>query len=319
MRVVQRLLTVLLMTGLAAMAAAAPRNHVTVQLNWLPEPEFGGIYAAERLGVFARHGLDVEILKGGPDVPALQMAAAGRVTFALAAADEVVSLREKGAAVVALYATFQTNPQGIMVKAARPVTSIPALLAAGGTLIAQPGLAYLKWLARKYDMTKIRIAPYEAGAWALFLDPRRLDVAMQCFVTAEPITARRRGVEPRVFLVAETGFDPYAGVVVTRTATLQDRRDLCRRFVAALREGWRAYLADPGPTNAAMARMNTAMDLATFAAAAQAQRPLIESADTRAKGLGAMSLARWAVLVKQLLALAVIETPVAARTCFTNL
>ena len=319
MHALRRRLTPALLGLAAAAAAGSPPDHVTVQLNWVPEPEFGGIYAAQREGIFARHGLDVEILKGGPDVPAVQMAAAGRVTFGLAAADEVASLREKGADVVAIYATFQTNPQGIMVRASRPVESIEQLLAAGGTLIAQPGLSYLKWLQHRYDLSRIRIVPYGSGAMAQFLDDSRTDVAMQCFVTAEPLAARREGVDAKVFLVAQTGFDPYAAVVVTRGTTLRERRDLCVRFVAALREGWLAYLADPAPTNVFMARLNTAMDLATFAAAAAAQRPLLESPDTAAHGLGAMSGARWEALVGQLLTLGVIDSPVPAAACFTNL
>lgn len=301
----------------AAASPAAP-ERATLQLNWLPEPEFGGIYEAERSGAFARHGLQVTILKGGPDVPAVQMAAAGRVDFAVAAADEVVSLREKGADVVALFATYQTSPQGIMVRASRKLADIPALLGAGGTLIAQPGLAYLKHLRKAYGLERMKIVPYGSGAMAQFLDPKRTDVAMQCFVFAEPIAARRNGVEPRVFLIADTGFDPYTAVVITRGENLRGRPEQARNLVAALREGWSAYLADPQPANAVMARQNPSMDAATFAAAAAAQRPLIESDETRARGLGAMRLARWKTLAAQLLDLGIIERSVPAEACFTN-
>jgi NitT/TauT family transport system substrate-binding protein len=292
---------------------------VRIQLNWLPEPEFGGIYEAERAGHFARAGVAAEILKGGPDVPAVQMAAAGRVDFAIAAADEVVSLREKGAGVVALFATYQTSPQAIMVRRERPIGSIEAMLAAGGTLIAQPGLAYLKWLRARYDMSKTKVVPYGSGAMAQFLAPGAADVAMQCFVFAEPVTARRRGVETRVFLIAETGFDPYTAVVITRGDFLRTNRALCARMAAALRAGWQGYLADPEPANAVMARLNTAMDMAAFAEGAAAQRPLLESDDTRARGLGAMSEARWDTLAKQLLELGIVERAVAGRECFAAL
>jgi NitT/TauT family transport system substrate-binding protein len=292
---------------------------VRVQLNWLPEPEFGGIYEAERAAHFARAGVAVEILKGGPDVPAVQMAAAGRVDFAIAAADEVVSLREKGADVVALFATYQTSPQAIMVKRERPVGSIGELLAAGGTLIAQPGLAYLKWLRARYDMSKTKVVPYGSGAMAQFLAPGAADMAMQCFVFAEPVTAQRRGVETKVFLIAETGFDPYTAVVITRGDFLRTNRALCARVLAALRAGWQGYLADPAPANAVMARLNTAMDMAAFAEGATAQRPLLESDDTRAHGLGAMSETRWDTLAKQLLDLGIVERPVPGRECFATI
>src|SRR5262249_37177482 len=66
----------------AAPLRAADLDKVSLQLNWLPEPEFGGIYAAQQAGIFAKHGLDVTILKGGPDVPAVPMAVSGKVEFA---------------------------------------------------------------------------------------------------------------------------------------------------------------------------------------------------------------------------------------------
>ena len=39
---------------------------VTLQLNWFPEAEHGGYYAALVHGFFANEGLDVEIIPGGP-------------------------------------------------------------------------------------------------------------------------------------------------------------------------------------------------------------------------------------------------------------
>jgi NitT/TauT family transport system substrate-binding protein len=317
----------LLLLAFLAAAAALPAwgqtvpaaRKVRVQLNWLPEPEFGGIYEAERAGHFERAGLQPEILKGGPDVPALQMAAAGRVELAIAAADEVVALREKGADVVALFATYQTSPQAIMVKRSRPVTGIKALLDAGGTLIAQPGLAYLKWLRARYDFSKTKIVPYGSGAMAQFLDPEATAIAMQCFLPAEPVTARRRGVETNIFLIANTGFNPYTAVVVTRGEYLRQHRETCRAVVAALRAGWQAYLDDPAPANAVMARLNTAMDLDAFAEAAELQKKLIESPDTRLLGLGAMSEQRWDRLIKQLLDLEIITVPMVGRDCFVSL
>ena len=316
--VVAVLIVAPLLAGAAPAVPAALPVPVTVQLNWLPEPEFGGIYAALEGGLFAAAGLDVTILKGGPDVPAVPMTASGRVTFGVAAADEVVSLRAKGADIVAVFATYQTSPQAIMVRADRAVDGIPALLAQGGTLIAQPGLAYLKHLKRAYGLERTRIVPYGSGALAQFLDPKRGDVAMQCFVFAEPIAARARGVEPKVFLIADTGFDPYTAVIVVRGDWLRANRELVARFVGALREGWARYLADPGPTNAVMARLNTAMDLATFAAGARAQEALIAGGDAASRGLGVMTEARWAKLAGQLLELGVVDRPVPAADCFVN-
>ena len=95
--------------GLAACGADEPKLELA--LNWKPEPEFGGIFEAERLGAFAKRGLAVE-RTGGPGAPVVQMVTAQQVAFGIASADEVVLARDRGSDVVAIFATYQTCPQG---------------------------------------------------------------------------------------------------------------------------------------------------------------------------------------------------------------
>ena len=89
-------------------------------------------------------------------------------------------------------------------------------------------------------------------------------------------------------------------------------------MVAAVREGWQAYLADPTATNALMHELNPTMDLETFAESAEAQRSLIEGADGDRSKVGAMSLERWQTLIDQLVDLGVIPAAVPAEQCFAD-
>ncbi len=49
-------------------AAAQDLTPVSVQLQWVPQAQFAGYYAADALGFWEEQGLDVEILDGGPDI-----------------------------------------------------------------------------------------------------------------------------------------------------------------------------------------------------------------------------------------------------------
>src|SRR5258706_16353205 len=89
-------------------------TKVTLALNWVPEPEFGGFYAARESGAYRRQGFEVDIRGGGAGVPVIQMVATGRADFGTAGADEVITARARGADIVAVFATFQTSPQGIL-------------------------------------------------------------------------------------------------------------------------------------------------------------------------------------------------------------
>src|SRR5579863_7693371 len=48
---------------------------ITVQLDWVPEPEHGGLYQAQAKGYFTQAGLDVNIVPGGPNGFVLQKVA----------------------------------------------------------------------------------------------------------------------------------------------------------------------------------------------------------------------------------------------------
>jgi NitT/TauT family transport system substrate-binding protein len=309
---------VLLPVALLALACGGGDGggKLAIALNWKPEPEFGGLFEAQRTGGFARRGLELEIT-GGPGAPVVQMVDSGQVAFGIAAADEVLIARDRGTDIVAVFTIYQTNPQGLMAHASRGFGSLAELFASdGGTLAVEPGLAYVRFLQKRYDVSRFQIVPYGYSLAPFLADPR---LVQQVFVTAEPIAARRQGADPKVFLIAESGFNPYAGVVIARGATVRDRHAEVTSFVEALREGWRAYLDDPGPANARMGELNREMDAETFRLAAEAQEPLVEDDFTREHGLGAMSLARWTELAGQLVELELVDKPPEPEACFVTL
>lgn len=309
------LAAILLLTG-CDQSVPGDEPKLTLALNWKPEPQFGGFYAAEP--AFRQAGLDVTILPGGSGTPTVQMVAAGQVDFAVVSADEVLISRSKGSDVVALFAVYQTNPQGLMTHASRNLTDIgqifvPPANSPPGTLAIQAGLPYANYLKNKYGFDKVTVVPNTAGLPTFLRDPQ---MTLQCFVTSEPLSAKKLGVDTKTFLVAEAGYNPYTTVVVTRASLIKQKPELVQKFTAAVKAGWQAYLDNPAPTNTHMQTLNPAMDAETFAASAEAQKPLILTPDTP---LGAMSLARWEELGKQLQQLGVLSEPPNAADCFLPL
>lgn len=297
-----------------AKASATNRTKVKLQLNWKPEPQFGGFYAAAVTNTYTDHDLDVEITPGGPGTPTVDMLGAGTVPFAVVSADEIVIARAHGNKLVALLAVYQTNPQGIMTRASRGFTKLDDVFANPGTLAIERGLPYAGFLERKYGLGKLKIVPSPFGDLSLFrTDPT---YSMQCFVTSEPLAAKQAGTEPKTFLVADSGYNPYTTVLATSEAFYKENSPTIAAMRGAVRDGWRAYLDDPTATNAKMHELNPTMDLETFKASADVQKPLIETNETRANGLGYMTEARWQTLCDQLKDLKAVDNPPPAAECF---
>jgi NitT/TauT family transport system substrate-binding protein len=302
--------------GDSSRANTASGTKVTLQLNWKPEPQFGGFYGARVSGAYQRHGLDVEIREGGAGAPTVDMLAAGTVPFAVVSGDEIVVARSLGKPVVALFAVYQTHPQGIMCRASRGFTKLEDIFKNEGTLAIEQGLGYAQFLKQRYGFDKLKIVPSPAGDLSFIRDDERY--AMQCFVTSEPLAAKKAGLEVTTFLVADEGYNPYATVLATNEQYLKANRATVEKMVEAVREGWRAYLDDPSRTNETMYRLNPTMDEDTFIAAAEAQRPLIETPETKVRGLGTMSKQRWAELTNQLASLGIVKQAPAPESCFVE-
>ena len=240
-------------------------TSVTLQLNWVPEPEFGGMFAAVHDGIYADEGLEVEIRKGGAQVPCAQLVASGQVQFAVVSGEEVLTLRARGGAIVAVFATFQQNPTGFLLHASNPIDSLEALWTSASTIGIDPGLPFVQILNQKYGGKSLKLVPY-SGALATFMASP--EYVQQCFITAEPVECQLRGLATKVLPISDV-FNPYGAVIATNETTIRDNRPMVEAFVRATREGWRRYLKSPEVYNPTIARMNPSMTIEAMNLAAK--------------------------------------------------
>ncbi|MCP4816993.1 MAG: ABC transporter substrate-binding protein [Planctomycetaceae bacterium] len=292
----------LLMVGVVGCGSAPESSpssgnltKVTLALNWFPEAEHGGYYAALVNGYFEEEGLDVEIQPGGPGVPIIQNVATKRVMFGVANADQVLVGRNEQADVVALLAPLQMSPRCIMVHEKSGIRRLEDLK--DMTLAAGSGKAYLEYLKTQVTLENVKLVPY-AGSSALFLKDENF--AQQGYVFSEPFVARREGANPHVLMVSEIGFNPYTSLLVTHGETISDQEELVAKVVRASRRGWQDYLADPKTINAYIHKVNPEMDMESLQFGVEAIQPLCLPENMPPTELGVMSLERWQALSNQL-------------------
>lgn len=304
----------LLCTACGDTPSSAPGSKpLRVQLDWVPEPEFGGLYAAQQDGLFAAAGLTVEIIKGGAGTPTPQLTADGVCDIGLMSADQLLQLRARDGALVGFYATFIETPYALMAHEANPAQSLEQLWTGGGTIAVEPGLPYVRLLQAKYGQDKAKFVTYN-GSLSLFeSDPM---AATQCFATAEPVTMKLKGVACKSFSLREI-YNPYVAVYATTESTLASREADLRAFVGALKEGWSRYLAEPAKYNPAIAAMNPSMSLEAMNTAAELERPLIAPGGNAS--LGRMEVARWQAVLDALIETKQLSKPQDINAAFRNL
>lgn len=270
------------------------RSRIQLQLNWLPDAQHGGFYAALHGGLYAQEGLDVEIIPGGPGNAVMPKVALGRCEFAIANADQVLLARAQQADVIAVFAAMQNSPRCIMVHAKSGIDSFDQLQ--NLTLALGDGKAFAEYLRKHVPLEGVRVVSYSGTVAKFLVDD---NFAQQGYVFSEPLMAARQGGDPRVLMVSDLGFNPYSSVVVTRRELWEQNPQLVQKFVKATRAGWANYLQSPAAANAAIAAANPEMEQAMLGASAAAIRPLCQPKP--GTELGQMSLDRWQQLRDQLI------------------
>ena len=93
-------------------AQAQQLDKVTFATNWVAQAEHGGFYQAVADGTYRKHGLDVTILPGGPNVNHRLQLLAGRVEFYMSANTlQAFDAVERNIPTLAIAAVFQKDPQ----------------------------------------------------------------------------------------------------------------------------------------------------------------------------------------------------------------
>ncbi len=82
---------------------------IKLQLQWLPQGQFAGYFAAQEQGYFEEAGLDVEIIPSGGDIVPQDALANGDVDYAIAWVPKVLGSIEAGANVTNIAQIFQRS------------------------------------------------------------------------------------------------------------------------------------------------------------------------------------------------------------------
>ncbi|NKC30781.1 ABC transporter substrate-binding protein [Falsiroseomonas selenitidurans] len=288
-------------TALALTAVAGARvplaqtlDKVSFQTNWRAQAEHGGYYQAVAAGIYRRHGIECEIRMGGPQQNPAQLLLAGRVDFIMSNGFQALNYVREGLPFLTVGAIMQKDPQVLMTHEGNGINSFedmkgrPILIGASGRV------TYWPFLKAKFGFTDEQIRPYTFNVGPFLADRMAIQ---QGFISSEPFAAQQAGARPRVFLIADAGYQNYQTTIDVSQRMVNEKKDLVQRFVNATIEGWSAYMKgqDVAGANAAIKRDNPEMDDAKIAYAVQVmnQAGIVASGDALTMGIGAMTEARW--------------------------
>ena len=294
---------------------------LTLMLDYFPNADHAGIYAAQASGEYERAGLDVKILTPPDAAAPLKLLQAGRADLVISYEPELLLARDKGADLVAVGALVQTPLTSLMSLGDRAITR-PEQLA--GKRVGTSGLSYQSAYLRTILETA-GLAANDARETNVGFNlvpamlSKKVDATLGSFWNYEGVDLERRKRNPEILRMEDLGVPTYNELVfVSRRDTLDENGgSRVRRFLQATARGHELLKSDPDAGVDALLEADRGLDRGLQTAAVRATLPVFFPEDAK-RPFGFQDPAEWNAYERWMRASGLLTRPQDERAPLTN-
>lgn len=311
--------------ALAAIFAATHAyalDDVKFGTNWLAQAEHGGYYQAVADGTYEKYGLNVEIVQGGPQAANRALLLAGKIDFYMAGNMlQPLNALAEDIPVIEVAAIFQKDPQVLIAHPDQGLEVFQDLAKLPTIFMGKDGFAsYFQWMKSAYPgFRDEQYKPYTFNPGPFLADKQS---AQQGYITSEPYAIENEGgIKPKLFLLADAGFETYSTLIEARKDFVEANKDLTQRFVDATIIGWYNYLyGDNAAANALIKEDNPDMTDGQIAFSIETMKSfgLVDSGDAVEKGIGCMTDEKQASFYEAMVKAGVVAAGVDITSIYTT-
>lgn len=219
-------------------------NTVTIELNWFPEVDDGGIYQAIAEGLYKKSGLNVQVISGGEKPNGQIQLAAGKYDFYTGGEMSILRAYKEGLPVEAVAAILQKPLTAIITH--NNINSLYQLKGQTILVSASGRFTYWPWLKNKYGLSNSQRRPY-LGSVGPFLDDK--NIVQQGYITYEPYIIQKHGIKFNTYLLSDYGLPGQGELLETNKEFATKHPLLVKKFVADTIQGYKDYIKNPLPGN----------------------------------------------------------------------
>lgn len=217
-------------------------TSINVQLDWLHSAQFAGFYAADQNGEYAREGLDVTFIEGGPNVDPLAPVLDGTAQFSMVGGDVLIPARAEGKPLRAVATILRRDPFVFFSLADSGITR-PEDFVGKKILIRSSARPRLYTMMARVGIPTDEFTEISSGDFTA-LYTGEIDVASG-FVTNEVLRAQQSGHEVNIIYLDDYGVHFYSGTLFTNDDFIATTPELVTRFLRATFQGWTYAIENP--------------------------------------------------------------------------
>ncbi len=309
----------LVVSAAQAGAAAAPRPQaVSILLDWTPNTDHAGLYAAVAQGYFRAAGLAAHIAVPSNATNALEEVAAGKVDFAVSYEPDVLLARAQGIPVVSVMALVDRPLNTILSLASSGITR-PADLR--GKTIGITGVpsdhAVVSAVLQYAHIPAADVKLVNVGYNLLpALLHHQVDAVEGVYWTWEAVQLREQGYKVNVLHLEQVGVPTYDELVlVTSQRLAASDPALVRRAVQVIQRGYAFAAAHPAQAGQDLLKETTGLSPRLVRASLKLLAPAF---DYRVPTVGYQSPSQWRAYLAWMRARHLIQGKVAVDQAMTD-
>ena len=311
---------VIMFLALALLVACAPPraeqpDEVTVQLKWIHQAQFAGMYAADKKGFYGDEGIAVTFNPGGSDMPpdlAIADLVDGEADLTIVGGDYLLAARARGEPVVGIAVVFQRNPYVYVSLEGSGIERPQDLV--GKTVMVPPDAEF----QHQALLSKLSIAPdaiegipYERNATPLLSGQVG---AHMVYRTGLGLAFDESGRELNWIWMEDYGIRFYADTIIMSEELIQRDPELVERFLRATLKGWRYAIENPDEAVELTLQYDPTLTGDRQTRMVEAQMPLIHTGEVN---LGWMRAEVWQVMHDILMEQGVLDEPLDLDEAYT--
>ena len=264
----------------------------SVQLSWLKNMQFAGMYMADSNGYYKDAGFDkVDLISGGSSATSAEAAVVSGKALVGVSSPLITAptINNEGAALKVIAALYQVNPFAIVSAESKPIKSVDDLI---GKKIGVSDSNTLVWnaflKANNIDSSKVETVPFSDTS---MLTTGQVDGYIG-YTTTGAAALNASGFKATELLMADAGLPMVGETLITTQDNIDNRRDALKAFLKATIKGWKDALSDQ--SKAVDLTVNDygksqEYDPDQMALTLKREQAIIETDETKANGLMTIS------------------------------
>jgi NitT/TauT family transport system substrate-binding protein len=290
-----------LLAGLAALLISLPalaQEPVALALDWVVNGTHAGYFVAKDKGFYKDAGLDVTISRGFGSGDTVKRVASRSALIGVADTGAIIASRANDDIPVRLVAMIYDRATLGLIYLAESGIKAPKDIegraigrsASGATVNMFPG--FLK--VNNIDRSKIREVVVDGATFAPLLLSGKVDAVLEQSINIGKFRrmAEAQGKKAMAMSYAQFGLEAYGNALIVHPATLSEKPDLVRRFVAATLKGMSYAFDNPGEAILTIRKTNPEIDAGAAMDELLTLREIESVPEVKKHGLGSISIPR---------------------------